>query len=294
MQIAKCEIEPNELNDAKIKIIFLFVFCFLSSVPCYGYSIFSSAGLGEPVYTSDAKERGMGGVFKFDTYKDLAFEFSTLTEAIDTDGKATNFDLTLPQFRFSLPLPKSMAINVGLNEVLNLNFDIQDNWQKCAGDSVQHRITGKGSASTGKVSVCKTLTPVSIEVGGFIVFGSAFEEWITDFGTITDTRDVINMKFNGLGGMGTALLDMGKINLTANYFSSSRLTAKTNLPQRLATSLIFAPTEKFRIGAAITRWQWEKPFTPMQLNQSTKNQLTNIRLKQSNIQRTSDFLILNS
>lgn len=236
----------------------------------YCYSLFSSAGLGEPVDIWSAETRGMGGLFKQEIPKDLTFECSLLFESVETHcnvplqvGGTKNFDFTLPRFRFLLPLPRSTAIDIELNELLDLNFDLQDEWQEFAGDSVQRRVKGRGSVSTGKVGACKTITLLSIEAGGFVVFGSSIEEWVADFGRMDDACDTVNLKFGGAGGMGSVGLELGKFNLSAGYFSASRLSSKNRLPQRFKSSMIFRPMDKIKMGVGITQWQWQEPFKPM-------------------------------
>jgi hypothetical protein len=246
-----------------MKKIYIISFLIASVSTAYSYSLFSGAGLGEPIETWNARARGMGGVFKFDPLTDLTYECSMLFESINSDGKAENVDFTLPYFKFWLPLPKMTAIDVELNQILNLDFDLQDQWREFDDDSVQRRVVGKGSASVARAGVCKTLSPLSVEVGGFMVLGSSIEEWTTDFGGMTDVRDTVGMKFSGAGGMGLVGLELGKFDLSAGYSSGSGLSSKTRLPQRFKASVFFSPLEYVTLAGGISRWEWEEPFDPM-------------------------------
>jgi hypothetical protein len=244
----------------KIYIISLLV---VSVSTAYSYSLFSGAGLGEPIETWNARARGMGGVFKFSSFTDLTYECSALFESVDSDGKAENVDFTLPYFKFWLPLPKMTAIDVELNQILNLDFDVESQWEEFGEDSVQRRVRGRGSASVGRVGVCKTLAPLTIEAGGFVVFGSSTEEWTTDFGGMTDVHDTEGMEFSGAGGMGLVGVELWKFDLSVGYFSNSDLSLKTRLPQRFKASVFFSPLDRVRLAGGISRWGWEEPFDPM-------------------------------
>ncbi len=247
-------------------LLLLTTYCLLLST-AHSYSLFSGAGLGEPV------DRPF--LFEFELPEDLTFESSLLSEIIDADGKATNFEFTLPHFRFVLPLPKKLAIDVGLDELLNLNFDIQSDtiWEDLAQDSVQRRVKGKGSASTFKIGLGKRFEPLIIELGGFIIFGSAQEEWITDFMSANDACDTVDLKFSGAGGLGFMKFELGKFNLAGGYFSNSKLTSEKELPSRFNVSAIYTPIPKIRLGVGVARWNWEgEPFEPM-LNFSVGSEL---------------------
>ena len=225
--------------------------------PAYSCSLFSGAGLGELIESS--------APFRFELPEELTFECSLLSEIIDADGKATNFEFTLPHFRYTIPLPKNLAIDVGLDELLNLNFFLQSDtvWEDLAQDSVQRRVQGKGSASSFKIGIGKRFKPLVIELGGFLIFGSSQEEWITDFVSFADACDTIALKFSGAGGMGFLKLEFSKFSLNANYSSSSKLTSLDELPSKFKASAFYAPVPRLKLGVGITRWGWSEPFEPM-------------------------------
>ena len=237
-----------EMNK-KIKIALFFTFHFSLCTFAHSYSLFSGTGLGEPV------DRPF--LFEFELPEELTFESFILSEFFDVDGKSDKFDITLPHFRYVIPLPKNLAIDMGVDELLNLNFDIQSNiaWNDFAQDSVQRKVKGKGSASTFKIGIGKRFKPFIIELGGFMVFGSAQEQWITDFMSAEDACDTMDLTFSGVGGMGFLRWELGKINVNASYFSNSELTVEEELPSRFKVSAIYAPVPKIRIGAGVTKWQ---------------------------------------
>ncbi len=235
--------------DKKIKIALFFTLYFVLFTFAHSYSLFSGSGLGEPV------DRPF--LFEFELPKELTFESFLLAEFFDIDGKSDKFDITLPHFRYVIPLPKNLAIDIGVDELLNLNFDIQSNtaWNDFAQDSVQRKVKGKGSASTFKIGLGKSFNPFIIELGGFMVFGSAQEKWITDFMSADDACDTMDLKFFGVGGMGLLRWELGKLNINASYFSNSKLTSEEELPYRLKVSAIYALIPRFRFGAGVTKWQ---------------------------------------
>ncbi|MDI6839907.1 MAG: hypothetical protein QMD71_03475 [bacterium] len=273
LQLKMQNYKPQDLHEINTRLIFslvkICVICgFLLLGSAYCYSLFSGGGLGEPVEVQNAAYIGMGGIQKFKLPSQLTFEFSMVLEIVDEDGKATNFDFTLPYVRYVLPLPKEVApqgmgIDIGLNEVLNLNFDIHSPWEELYGDSVQRRVKSRGSASIGKIGIGKNFSSIAVELGGFVVFGSAQEEWVTDFKTMHDAYDTLRLKFFGPGYLASIGLDFWKFGLSASYLSHAKLTSNTNLPSRVVASISYTPIEKATVEIGVTSWQWSSPFKPM-------------------------------
>ncbi|MCK4352364.1 hypothetical protein KAW65_03040 [candidate division WOR-3 bacterium] len=265
------------MNRLRIILFLLPTSYFLLPTSSYAYSLFSGIGLGEPVEAYTALSRGMGGLYKFELPRELTFECSFLSEIIDENGKATNFDFTLPYIRYIIPLPKGIGIDIGLNEVLNLNFDIESQWEwdATALDSVQRRVKGKGSASMAKIGIGKKWRSgevgsgnykyITFEVGGFWVFGSAQEEWVTDFINLHDVYayDTLNLNFSGRGGMAYISGKFNKFNLSAAYFSGANLTSKSDLPTRFKAAIWYTPIPKLNLGIGLINWRWKTPFKPM-------------------------------
>lgn len=233
--------------------MFLLIFLF-------SYSIFSCRELGEPVFSSDARTRSMGGLYHFYLPKSLTIELSILQEIINTNGKAKNFDFRLPNFRYILPLPKNIIIDGSISELLNLNFDIQSDWKKLGQDSLQYRIKGRGSVSLAKVCVGWWSKFFSSEVGYSYIFGSSSEEWIIDFGSITDRYDTLILNFSGNGWTFSSNVNLWKINLNTCFFSGSNLMLDKKLPREIIGSIILNITENITIGSGIDYWNWDEPM----------------------------------
>lgn len=223
----------------------------------FNYSIFSCNGLGEPILSYDAKTRSMGGIYNFYLPRFLTIEISMLNEVVNTYEKMQNYSFTLPYFRFTLPLPKNFVIDADIKELLNLNFDIESEWEQFGADSLRRIIKGRGSVSMAKFCIGLSRNIFSIEGGSFFVFGNLLEEWITDFVSIKDSYDTLILNFEGLGWSYSSSINLWKINLNTGFLSGSNLP----LPRKITSSIILKITENFLLGSGIDYWEWSTPIT---------------------------------
>lgn len=253
---------------------------FLLPTSIHAYSLFSGAGLGEPIDGYTAQARALGGLNHFELPQKLTLELSFMSEVIscqsadgDEDEVFKTHDFTLPAMRYFLPLPRGFGIDLGINEVLNLDFDIESDTLEYAGEPYLSRVTGRGSASIAKIGIGKHLGPTALELGGFWAFGSATEEWVTDFINLRDTYDTLSSKFFGSGVMGCFAFNLDRLSFSAQYFSNAQLISqpeadqlsaeRLEFPARFSTSIWVKPAPQVIIGGGISRWFWSDSFAAM-------------------------------
>jgi hypothetical protein len=246
-------------------VVVSFLFLVLSSTRVYSYSMFSSQGFGEP--TTDIR------LVKIDIPQDWTFGIDFTGELLKTyhgNANVSNFDFTVPSIEWQLPLPKGLGIAISMNEILNLNYDILSPTGKIGSDSVFRNIKSRGSVSTVNIVGGKKFDGfATAEVGGFLLFGSADEEWKTNFiryNSVTDTAvfyDTLSSEFSGAGIIGNVGLKMGNLELGINYCSESNLSSLGKLPQRIKTSLVYSFNSDIKIGFGTEDWLFPKPYVSL-------------------------------
>lgn len=242
----------------------LFGYCILFLVSCFptplfSYSIFSGAGLGEPIYNDEFSRMFSGAVSGGEIPKDLTFECSFRGEFVTTKKdnlESQTFGFTFPYFKYFLPLPKKMGVEVGLSELLNLDYEVEDSIRHLGPDSVIRSVSSKGSANSFNVGFGGKVGALSLLAGGFIVFGSGTEVWQTNFVNLSQSSyDTLQLNFEGKGGLLALGFNFGNFKFSGKYFSEANLTTATKLPARLNTSILFS-SNKFKIGGVIEKWFW--------------------------------------
>jgi len=220
-------------------------------------SIFSVNGLGEAVYTADARLRAMGGAGLALTeglsgslinpallggLKLVAVTCSFRPEALYVrDGQEKNVltAVRMHDFALYLPLGKRLALGLDLRQQSDFRFKFYQE-TSVFDKAYTKSVTGTGGTSLASLSLARTFGTslyVGVRVGH--LFGRTTKSWTGDFSDITcrDTQTTSKMENAGAQLGGGIALRLGR-----RFSLGAIFTAAHQVEQKETRSSSFSPT----------------------------------------------------
>jgi len=244
------------LNLFKRIIFFVLPLLLVTSTAQSG-SIFSANGLGEVVFTADARLRGMGGVGLALTegmsgslvnpallggLKWAGITCSFRPEALYVrDAVQENVLTTVRAHNFALyiPLGKGLALAIDLRQVRDFKFQLYEE-TSVFGNAYTKSVIGTGGTSLASISVARTFgSSLYIGIRTGHVFGKTTKSWSGDFSDTSyrDSRTTFNSEHTGTqASLGIAF------KLSRQFSVGAILTPAQEVEQKEVQVSSFTPT----------------------------------------------------